>query len=93
MTDHVKTQGFKKLSIRFSIDQKIDSIDRKSLSIDPTAMSRSNSKQNLIAFSIGRDTDSIDRKSGKHNFLKNRAILCRNSSKHSILQIKYMSMR
>ena len=47
----------------------------------------------LIAFSIGRATGSIDRKFGKYNFLKNKAILCRNSSKHSILWIKCMSMR
>ena len=38
VTDHVKTQGFKKLSIQFLIDRKLDLIDRKSLSIDPTAI-------------------------------------------------------
>ena len=36
--EHMRNKGFKKLSIGFSIDQKIDSIDRKSLSIDPTAI-------------------------------------------------------
>ena len=36
--EHVRNKGFKKLSIGFSIDWKIDSIDRKSLSIDPIAI-------------------------------------------------------
>ena len=36
--EHVRNKGFKKLSIRFSIDRKIDSIDRKSFSIDPTTI-------------------------------------------------------
>ena len=35
---HEKLKVFKKLSIRFLIDWKLDSIDRKSLSIDPTAI-------------------------------------------------------
>ena len=47
----------------------------------------------LIAISIGWATSSIDRKSRKIKFLKNRAILCRNSSKHSISWMKCMSMR
>ena len=33
-----KLKVFKKLSIWFSIDWKLDSIDQKSLSIDPTAI-------------------------------------------------------
>ena len=37
-------------------------------------------QKNLIAISIGRETGLIDQKSGKIKFLKNRAILCRNSS-------------
>ena len=34
--EYVRNKGFKKLSIRFLIDRKIDSTDWKSLSIDPT---------------------------------------------------------
>ena len=44
-------------------------------------------------FSIDRKSHLINRKSGKTKFLKNRIILCRNSSKHSILWIECMSMR
>ena len=36
--EYVKNKGFKKLSIRFSIDRKLNSIDRKSLSIDLAAI-------------------------------------------------------
>ena len=75
--------------MRFSIDQKIDLIDQKYIrliqqrsSIDRT---RQIQKKILIAISINRETGSIDRKSGKIKFLKNKAILCRNSSKLSIL--------
>ena len=35
---HEKLKVFKKLSIWFSIDRKLDLIDQKSLSIDPTAI-------------------------------------------------------
>ena len=35
---HEKLKVFKKLSIRFLIDWKLDWIDRKSLSIDPIAI-------------------------------------------------------
>ena len=47
----------------------------------------------LIAISIDIKTGSIDRNFGKKKILKNKAILCRNSSKHWILWIKCMSMR
>ena len=47
----------------------------------------------LIAILIGRETSSINRNSGKNKFLKNKANLCRNSSKYRILWIKCMSMR
>ena len=47
----------------------------------------------LIAISIDWETGSIDQNSGKNKFLKNKADLCRNSSKHRILWIKCMSMR
>ena len=50
-------------------------------------------QKNLIAISIGRETGLIDQKSGKIKFLKNRAILCRNSSKHSISWMKCISIR
>ena len=46
----------------------------------------------LIAISIGRETGSIDRNSRKNNFLKNRAILCKNSSKHSKMYVYEMKM-
>ena len=88
---------FKKLCMRFSIDRKLDSIDRKCLRL---IQNQSSSDWNgqiqtkiLIAFSIGRAIGSIDQKFGKQNFLKNKAILCRKFSKHSILWIKCMSMR
>ena len=47
----------------------------------------------LIVISIGRATSSIDRKSRKIKFLKNKANLCRNSSKHDISWMKCMNMR
>ena len=63
------------------------SIDR--LLIEPGRFKQ----KNLIAISIGRETGLIDQKSGKIKFLKNRAILCRNSSKHSISWMKCISIR
>ena len=36
--EHVRNKVLKKISIRFSIDRKLDSIDWKSLSIDPTTI-------------------------------------------------------
>ena len=88
---------FKKLSKQFSIDRKIDSIDQKLNSINPKAIehrsSQADSNQILIAILISREIGSIDWKSRKNKFLKNRAILCRNSSKHDILWIECMSMR
>ena len=47
----------------------------------------------LIVISIGRATSSINRKSRKIKFLKNKANLCRNSSKHGISWMRCMSMR
>ena len=96
--EHVRNKVFIKLSIQFSIDKKLDSINWKCLRL---IQKQSSSDWNdqiqtkiLITFFISRETVSIDRKSGKHNFfLKNRAILCKNSSKYSILWIKCMSMR
>ena len=95
--EHVKTQSFQKLSLRCSIDWKLDSINRKCPRL---IQKQSSSDRNgqiqtkiLIAFSISRATSSIGRKSRKIKFLKNRAVLCRNSLKHSILWIKCMSMR
>ena len=75
--------------MRFSIDQKIDLIDQKYIQMiqQRSSIDRTRQIQNkiLIAISIGRETGSIDQKFGKIKFLKNKAILCRNSSKHSIL--------
>ena len=88
---------FSKLSIRFSIDQKLCSIDRKCF--DWSSINRASIETNrgwpkiLIAISIDWKTYSIDWNSTKNKFLKNKAILCRNSSKHWILWIKCMSMR
>ena len=36
--EHMKTQSFKKLSMRFLIDQKLDSINQKLHLIDPEAI-------------------------------------------------------
>ena len=47
----------------------------------------------FITISIGQGKNSIDWKYGKKKFLKNRAILCKNSSNHSISWMKCMSMR
>ena len=85
---------FKKPSDRFSIDKKRGLIDRKLVLIDLAPIEAGKFKpKSLIAISISRETGSIDRKSGKNKFLKNKAILCRNTSKHNILWIKCMSMR
>ena len=92
-----ENQVFKKLSIRFSIDRKLGSINRKCF--DWSSINRASIETNrgwpkiLIAISIDWKTYSIDWNSGKNKFLKNKAILCRNSSKHWILWIKCMSMR
>ena len=95
--EHVKLKVFKKLSMRFSIDRKLGLIDQKCLRLIQQRSSTDRNTQNqtkfLIAISIDRETGSIDQNSGKSNFLKNKAILCRNSSKHSILWVKCMSMR
>ena len=84
-----KLKVFKKLSMWFSIDRNLDSIDRKCLLLIQQQLSTDRNRQNqtkfLIAISIGRETGLIDWNSGKINFLKNKAILCKNSSKHSIL--------
>ena len=47
----------------------------------------------LIAILIDRKTGSIDQNSGKKRFLKNKALLCRNSSRHGISWMKCMSMK
>ena len=64
MTEHVKTQRFKKLSMRFSIDQKLDSIDRKLHLIDLDAIEqrskRSGSNQNFNRI-FDRSSNSFDR--------------------------------
>ena len=44
--EHVRNKGFKKLSIRFSIDRKLDSIDRKSHSIDLALIKQWSSLEN-----------------------------------------------
>ena len=86
-----KAKGFKRLSVWFSIDRKLDLIDwMYRSSSDRTRQSQT---KILIVISIGRETSSIDRKCRKINFLKNKAILCKNSLKHSILWIECMSMR
>ena len=60
----MKTQGFKKLSMRFSIDQKLDLIDRKLHSIDPKAIKqrskRSGSNQNFNHI-FDRSSNRFDR--------------------------------
>ena len=71
---------------------KIFSFDRLSIDQIPIESGRFKPKI-LIAISIGQKTSSIDWKSVKHNFWKNRVILCRNFSKHWILWIKCMSIR
>ena len=94
--EHVINIGFKKLSIRISIDRKLDLIDRKYFdwsNSNRELIETHNQSKTLIAISIKREIGSIDRNSGKTNFLKNKAFLCRNSSKQSILWIKCMSMR
>ena len=45
--EHVRNKGFRKLSTQFSIDRKLDSIDRKSLSIDPTTIETYRAKPKL----------------------------------------------
>lgn len=84
--EHVKTKDFKKLSTRFSIDRILDLIDRKCLRLIQQQSSTDRNRQRLtkilIAISISRETGSIDQNSGKNRFLKNKEILCRNSSKH-----------
>ena len=87
--EHMKLKVFKKLSMRISIDRKLGLIDRKCLRLIQQRLSTNWNTQNqikfLFAILIGRETSLIDRNSGKNNFLKNKAILCKNSSKHNIL--------
>ena len=70
---HVKIR-FEKLFIRFSIDRKLDSIDRKRS--DGTNINQASIETNrgwpkfLIAILIDRKRSSIDRNFGKKNFLK-----------------------
>jgi len=75
--EHVRISCFKKLSNRFLIDQKINSIDRKLHSIDPAAiehrLSQADSNQ-IFNRNFDRSSNKFDRsKSGKIKFLKNRA--------------------
>ena len=71
--EHVKIR-FEKLFIRFSIDWKLGSIDRKCFNW--TSITRASIEMDrgwpkfLIAISIDRKTGSIDRNSGKNKFLK-----------------------
>ena len=78
MIEHVKTQSFKKLFMRFLIDRKLDSIDQKCLRLIQNQSSIDQNTQIetkiLITILIDREIGSIDRNFGKTNFLKNKAI-------------------
>ena len=93
----MKLRFFKKLSIRFSIDRKLGSIDRKCFdwpNINRVSIKTNRSRpKTLIAVSIDRKIGSIDRNFGKNKLKKKKPVLYRNSSKHWILRIKCMSMR
>ena len=94
---HVKKQGFLK-TLYTTFDWSKNRFDRSKMfrliqHQSSTDRNRQRLTKILIAILIGRETSSINRNSGKNKFLKNKANLCRNSSKYRILWIKCMSMR
>ena len=96
MFEHVRIKCFKKVYTIFDWSKnRFDRSKMLRLIQYQSSIDRNNRGwlKILIAISIDRKTGSIDRNFGKNFFLKNKAILCRNSSKHWILWIKCMSMR
>ena len=83
---HMKIR-FEKLFIRFLIDRKLDSIDRKCF--DGTNFNQAwieiekGWPKFIIAILMDRKRISIDRNFGKNKFRKkNKPVYCRNSTKH-----------
>ena len=95
--EHVKNSCLKK-TLWTIFDCSKNRFDRLKITFNRSSSDRASIEPGRFKPNFNRNFDwleigSIDWKYGKIKFLKNRAILCRNSSKHSILWIECMSIR